>query len=142
MRYFEPMLVRRDRAHDHGLHAPEERGKGNAEAKQEEGRQKRRVLDRRRSGQNSLVKTPKGGIPTDRHHTQREPPPDEGFPRMRPLILSISCVRCIWDAWPTVKKMADFVRLWTSMCRSAPNVATGPPSPKAKVAMPMCSMEE
>ena len=70
------------------------------------------------------------------------PHPTKGFPLISPLILSISWVLCICDAWPTVKKMDDLVRLWTSMCRRAPKVAMGPPSPKAKVAIPMCSIDE
>ena len=38
--------------------------------------------------------------------------------------------------------MEDLVRLWTSICKRAPKVANGPPKPKAKVAIPICSMDE
>ena len=52
------------------------------------------------------------------------------------------CVPAFWAAWPTAKKIADFASECTVMCRSAAKFATGPPMPKAKVVMPMCSIEE
>ena len=55
---------------------------------------------------------------------------------------SMDCVPALWAAWPTVKKIADLVSECTVMCSRAPKLASGPPMPKAKVMMPMCSMDE
>jgi hypothetical protein len=52
------------------------------------------------------------------------------------------CVPLAWAIWPTAKKIADLVRLCMAMCSSPAKLASGPPMPKAKVMMPMCSIEE
>ncbi len=57
-------------------------------------------------------------------------------------MFSISCEPAFCAACPTAKKIADFVSECTVMCRSAAKFATGPPMPKAKVMIPMCSIEE
>ncbi len=49
----------------------------------------------------------------------------------------VFCAAC-----PTAKKIADLVSECAVMCSSPAKVATGPPMPKAKVMMPMCSMDE
>ncbi len=65
-----------------------------------------------------------------------------GLSVMSPRILSMSCEPAFCAAWPTVKKIADLVSECTVMCSSAAKFATGPPMPKAKAMMPMCSIEE
>src|SRR5512133_1717006 len=51
------------------------------------------------------------------------------------------CVPASWQAWPTVTKIADLVSECTVMCNSAPNVASGPPTPNPKVISPICLLE-
>ena len=55
---------------------------------------------------------------------------------------SMRWVPALCVAWPTVKKIADLVSECTVMCSSPAKLAIGPPMPKAKVMMPMCSIEE
>ena len=55
---------------------------------------------------------------------------------------SMSCVPVFCAAWPTAKKIADLVSECTVMCSRPAKLATGPPMPKAKVMMPMCSIDE
>ena len=61
---------------------------------------------------------------------------------MSPRISSMNCEPAFCAAWPTEKKIADFVSECTVMCSSAAKFATGPPMPNANVMMPMCSIEE
>ena len=55
---------------------------------------------------------------------------------------AIFCVPLTWAMWPTAKKIADLVRLCMTMCSRPAKLASGPPMPKAKAMMPMCSIEE
>ncbi len=54
----------------------------------------------------------------------------------------IRCEPLTCAMWPTEKKIADLVRLCMVMCKRPAKFANGPPMPKAKVMMPMCSIEE
>ena len=91
---------------------------------------------------NSLANTPNGGMPRIASEPIIRPQPIVGLNVMRPRMFSMSCDPAFCAAWPTAKKIADFVSECTVMCSSAAKFATGPPMPKAKVMMPMCSMEE
>ena len=91
---------------------------------------------------NSLVNTPKGGMPRMASEPSISPQPMVGEHRISPLMSSIICVPAICAAWPTVKKIADLVSECTVMCNRPAKVATLPPMPKAKVINPMCSIEE
>ena len=61
---------------------------------------------------------------------------------MSPRMSAMFCVLVFCEAWPTVKKIALLVNECTVMCNRPANAATGPPMPKAKVMMPMCSTDE
>ena len=54
----------------------------------------------------------------------------------------MSCEPAFCAAWPTTKKIADFVSECTVMCSSAAKLATAPPIPNANVMIPMCSIDE
>jgi hypothetical protein len=57
----------------------------------------------------------------------------------------MSAMRCVpftCATWPTQKKIADLVRLCSAMCSRPAKLASVPPMPKAKVMMPMCSIDE
>ena len=56
--------------------------------------------------------------------------------------LGIACVPAFCVAWPTAKKIADLISECTVICSSPPKLAIGPPTPNAKVIMPMCSIDE
>ena len=62
--------------------------------------------------------------------------------RTSPRMSCITCVPAFCAACPTAKKIADFTSEWTVMCSRPAKVASGPPTPKAKVMSPMCSTEE
>ncbi len=91
---------------------------------------------------NSLVNTPKGGMPRIASVPIASPQPMVGLCRIRPRIESMFCVPVACAAWPTVKKIADLVSECTVMCSSPANAATGPPMPNANVMIPMCSTDE
>ena len=55
---------------------------------------------------------------------------------------AIFCVPFTCAIWPTEKKIADFVSECIVMCSRPAKLASGPPMPKAKTMMPMCSIEE
>ena len=61
---------------------------------------------------------------------------------IKPRMPSINCVPVFCAACPTAKKIADLVSECTVMCSNAAKLATAPPMPKAKVMMPMCSIDE
>src|SRR5258706_182785 len=90
---------------------------------------------------NSLVKTPKGGMPRIARLPSARPQPIVGLVWTRPRIESMFCVPATCEAWPQVKKIALLVSECTVMCRRPANAATAPPMPKAKVMIPMCSID-
>ena len=55
---------------------------------------------------------------------------------------AIFCVPFTCEMSPTAKKIADLVSECRLICRSPAKLASGPPMPKAKVTMPICSIEE
>ena len=55
---------------------------------------------------------------------------------------AIRCVPLTCAMWPTAKKIADLVSECMVMCSRPAKLAIGPPMPKAKVMMPMCSIDE
>ena len=91
---------------------------------------------------NSLANTPNGGIPRIASEPIISPQPMVGFSVMSPRMSSMRCDPAFCAAWPTAKKIADLVSECTVMCSSAAKLATAPPIPKAKVTIPMCSMDE
>ena len=91
---------------------------------------------------NSLMNMPKGGNPAMAKTPMTRPQPSSGCVTVRPLISAIFWVPLTWAIWPTVKKIADFVRLCMIMCRRPAKLASGPPMPKAKAMIPMCSIDE
>ena len=88
------------------------------------------------------MKTPSGGMPTMATTPSTRPQPSTGLVVVRPPMSSIFCVPLTCAMWPTAKKIADFVSECTVMCSSPAKFASGPPMPKAKVMMPMCSIDE
>ena len=70
------------------------------------------------------------------------PQPSTGCETVRPRMSAICCVPLTCAMWPTEKKIADLVRLCMVMCSRPAKFASGPPMPKAKVMMPMCSIDE
>ena len=94
------------------------------------------------STMNSLVNTPKGGMPRMARLPITRPQPMAGLCSMSPRMSAMFCVPVFCEAWPTVKKIALLVSECTVMCNRPANAATGPPMPKAKVMMPMCSTDE
>ena len=90
---------------------------------------------------NSLMNTPIGGKPTIARTPSASPQASSGWVVPRPLMSARRCVPLTWVTWPTAKKIADLVRLCMVMCSRPAKLATGPPMPKAKVMMPMCSIE-
>ena len=88
------------------------------------------------------MKMPSGGRPAMATTPSTRPQPSTGWLSVRPRISAIFCVPLTWAMWPTAKKIADLVRLCMVMCSSPAKLASGPPMPKAKVMMPMCSIEE
>ncbi len=54
----------------------------------------------------------------------------------------MSWVPVFCAAWPTAKKIADLVSDAPSCAATPAKFAMGPPMPKAKVMIPMCSIEE
>ena len=83
-------------------------------------------------------------MPPSRHALDPtiRPQPIVGERVMSPRMSSISCDPAFCAAWPTVKKIADFVNECAVICNRAAKFATGPPIPKAKAMMPMCSIDE
>ena len=65
-----------------------------------------------------------------------------GLRTSNPRMPSIRWVPAVCEACPAAKKMADLVRECTVMWRRPAKFATTPPIPKAKVMIPMCSIEE
>ena len=88
------------------------------------------------------MKMPSGGRPAMATTPSTRPQPSTGWVSVRPRISAIFCVPLTWAMWPTAKKIADLVRLCIVMCSRPAKLASGPPMPKAKVMMPMCSIEE
>ena len=88
------------------------------------------------------MNTPNGGIPAMAITPATSPQPRVGWVTVKPRMVEIRWVPLTWEIWPTVKKIADLVRLCRVMCSNPAKLASGPPMPKAKVMMPMCSMEE
>ena len=91
---------------------------------------------------NSLMNTPKGGRPAMATTPTTRLQPSTGCVTVRPRISAIRWVPFACAIWPTAKKIADLVRLCMVMCSRPAKLASGPPMPKAKTMMPMCSIEE
>ena len=91
---------------------------------------------------NSLVKMPSGGRPAMATTPSTRPQPSTGLVSVRPPMSAIFCVPLTWEMSPTAKKMADLVSECRLMCSSPAKLASGPPMPKAKVTIPICSIEE
>ena len=88
------------------------------------------------------MNTPNGGIPAIASTPAARPQPSTGWLCVRPRMSPICWVPLICATWPTAKKIADLVRLCITMCSSPAKFASGPPMPKAKTMIPMCSIEE
>ena len=88
------------------------------------------------------MKMPDGGMPAMAMTPTASAHPSIGLLSVRPLISSMRWVPLAWLIWPTVKKIADLVRLCMVMCSRPAKLANGPPMPKAKVMIPMCSIDE
>ncbi len=88
------------------------------------------------------MNTPNGGMPAIATTPRTSHQPSAGWLAVRPRMSAIFCVPLTWAMWPTVKKIADLVRLCMVMCSRPAKFATAPPMPKAKAMMPMCSIEE
>ena len=91
---------------------------------------------------NSLANTPKGGMPRIASVPSIRPQPIIGLIVTRPRMSSMTWVPAFCVAWPTAKKIADLVSECTVMCSRPAKFAIGPPTPKAKVTIPMCSIDE
>src|SRR5439155_1762188 len=91
---------------------------------------------------NSLMKMPSGGNPAMATTPSTSPQPSTGLVSVSPPMSAMRCVPLTCAMWPTAKKIADFVSECMVMCRSPAKFASGPPIPKAKVMIPMCSIEE
>src|SRR6266567_5111821 len=91
---------------------------------------------------NSLMKMPVGGRPTMVITPRISPHPRTGCETVSPRMSSIFCVPFTCEMCPTEKKIADLVRLCMIMCNKPAKLASGPPMPKAKLMMPMCSIDE
>ena len=68
--------------------------------------------------------------------------PSTGWLSVRPRISEMRCVPLTCAIWPTVKKIADLVRLCMVICSRPAKFASGPPMPKANTMIPICSIEE
>ena len=88
------------------------------------------------------MKMPSGGMPAMATTPRTRPQPSTGWVTVRPRMSAMRCVPLTWAMWPTAKKIADLVRLCMVMCSRPAKLASGPPMPKAKAMMPMCSIEE
>ena len=88
------------------------------------------------------MKMPSGGRPAMATTPSTRPQPSTGWVSVRPPMSAIFCVPLTCAMWPTAKKIADLVSECMVMCSSPAKLASGPPMPKAKVMMPMCSIEE
>ena len=88
------------------------------------------------------MKMPSGGSPAMATTPATSPQPSTGLVSVRPPMSAIFCVPLTWAMSPTAKKIADLVSECMVMCKSPAKLASGPPMPKAKVMMPMCSIEE
>ena len=85
---------------------------------------------------------PSGGSPAMATTPSTRPQPKSGWLSVNPRMSAIFCVPLTCEMWPTVKKMADLVRLCMVMCNSPAKLASGPPMPNANVMSPMCSIDE
>ena len=88
------------------------------------------------------MKMPSGGRPAIATTPSTSPQPSTGCVSVRPPMSAIFCVPFTCAMWPTAKKIADLVRLCIVMCSRPAKLASGPPMPKAKAMMPMCSIDE
>ncbi len=88
------------------------------------------------------MKMPMGGKPAMASTPTARPTARAGWLLPRPRMSARRCVPLTWATWPTAKKIADLVRLCIAMWSSPAKLASGPPMPKAKVMMPMCSIDE
>ena len=74
---------------------------------------------------NSLMKTPSGGRPAIANTPTTRLQPSQGWLTVRPRMSAIRCVPLTCAIWPTVKKIADLVRLCIVMCSSPAKLASG-----------------
>ena len=88
------------------------------------------------------MKMPIGGRPTIAITPMTRPQPRTGCETVRPRISAIFCVPLTCAMCPTAKKIADLVSECMIMCSRPAKFASGPPMPKAKLMIPMCSIEE
>ena len=88
------------------------------------------------------MKMPSGGRPAMATTPSTRPQPSSGWLSVRPRMSAIFCVPLTCAMWPTAKKMPDLVSECITMWSSPAKLASGPPMPKAKVMMPMCSIDE
>ena len=70
-----------------------------------------------------------------------KPQPSQGSLATRPEISTSFWLPFCCTARPIPKKIALFTSEWPIICSNPANVAAGPPTPKAKAAMPICSIE-
>ena len=91
---------------------------------------------------NSLMKMPSGGRPAMATTPSTSPQPRTGLVTVSPPMSAMRWVPLTWAIWPTAKKIADLVSECMVMCSRPAKLASGPPMPKAKVMMPICSIEE
>src|SRR5258708_5446164 len=89
---------------------------------------------------NSLVNTPNGGSPAIAATPATSSQPSNGCVVVNPPISAIRWVPFTWATWPTVKKIADLVRLCMVICNSPARLPNGPAIPNANTIIPMCSI--
>ena len=79
------------------------------------------------------MKMPNGGMPAIARHA-RAPgdQPSMGWIAVKPRISAIFWVPLTWATWPTVKKIADFVRLCMVICRQARKIRERPAHAEGK----------
>ena len=91
---------------------------------------------------NSLRKMPNGGKPAMASTPITSAPAERRMAGGQAADVGYLLRSLDWAPWPTAKKIADLVRQCIVMCSRPAKLAIGPPMPKAKVMIPICSIDE